>query len=82
VQDLIDGDGDIAYSPSDARNGVKRRKLDFTWADLAWPLKETKVKKLLRSIQSQKETLTLALATDHTLVCQTVSIIESMSDRQ
>lgn len=42
----------------------KRRKIKSTLVSLAWPLKETKARKLLEDILRYKSTITLALMTD------------------
>ena len=42
----------------------KRRKIKSTMVALAWPLKETKARKLLDDILRYKSTITLALTTD------------------
>ena len=42
----------------------KRRKIKSTMVSLAWPLKETKARKLLDDILRYKSTITLALTTD------------------
>ena len=42
----------------------KRRKIKSTMVSLAWPLKETKARKLLGDILRYKSTITLALTAD------------------
>ena len=42
----------------------KRRKIKSTLVSLAWPLKETRARKLLEDILRYKSTITLALMTD------------------
>ena len=43
---------------------LKRRKIKSNLVSLAWPLKETKARKLLDDILRYKSTITLALTTD------------------
>jgi hypothetical protein len=43
---------------------TKKRKLQLKLMELAWPLKETRARKLLHEIQSYKTTITLALTTE------------------
>ena len=59
--------------PSDCVQGMgksrgKRRKVKVTLAALAWPLKESKAKKLLDEIMRYKMTISLALTTESMLV--------------
>jgi hypothetical protein len=42
----------------------KKLKLQLTLMELAWPLKETRARKLLHEIQSYKTTINLALTTE------------------
>ena len=42
----------------------KRRKVKATLIDLAWPLKETRARKILTEIMQYKTTLILAIATE------------------
>lgn len=49
---------------SSGQERTKRQKIQSTFAALAWPLKETKARKLLDEIVRQKSTVSLALTTD------------------
>ena len=50
--------------PSEGQGHSKRRKIKSTLTTLAWPLKETKAKKLLDDVMRYKSTITLALTTE------------------
>ena len=56
---------DARYQPT---SGGKRRKLQATLSSLAWPLKESKAKKLLHEISRYKTTITLSLSTEQVYV--------------
>lgn len=56
------------------QNGSKRKKIKSTFAALAWPLKETKAKKLLDEITRYKTTIILALTTDSMYVTQSLHL--------
>jgi hypothetical protein len=49
-------------------SGGKRRRLHATLSNLAWPLKETKVNKLLSDISRYKSTITILLSTEQAYV--------------
>lgn len=56
--------------PSDCIQNIgqswtKKQKVKATLATLAWPLKESKARKLLDDIMRYKATITLAITTDH-----------------
>ena len=50
-------------SRSNERRSEKRMRLDFVLTSLAWPLKETKARKLLDELVRYKTTINLALTT-------------------
>ena len=50
--------------PVQGQEQSKRRKLKSTLTSLAWPLKETKARKLLDDIVRYKSTITLTLTTE------------------
>ncbi|KXH46692.1 L-galactose dehydrogenase [Colletotrichum simmondsii] len=57
LEKLIASDQNQAQGPPDS----KRRKVQVTLRNLAWPLKETKAKKLLQDVARCKNTISLAL---------------------
>ena len=46
------------------QNTSKKQRVKATWAALAWPLKESKARKLLDEIMRYRTTITLAITTD------------------
>ncbi|KAK2026090.1 hypothetical protein LX32DRAFT_654970 [Colletotrichum zoysiae] len=52
------------HSQGKAHGKSKRRRIHITLETLAWPLKETKARKLLGEIARHKDTISLALTTD------------------
>ncbi|KAK1492724.1 hypothetical protein CTAM01_09675 [Colletotrichum tamarilloi] len=57
LEKLIASDQNQAQGPPDS----KRRKVQVTLRNLAWPLKETKARKLLQDVARCKNTISLAL---------------------
>jgi hypothetical protein len=49
-------------------SGGKRRKIQTTLSNLAWPLKESKAKKLLNEIMRYKTTIIMSLSTESVYV--------------
>ncbi|KAG8532304.1 uncharacterized protein KY384_003945 [Bacidia gigantensis] len=80
----------IDQSQPEGHPKTKKQKAKAAWAALAWPLKESKAKKLLADIARYRDTITMAITTDSAFVSQdikdlkvkTMQVYEKLTDSE